>query len=136
MAKPKAIRKKRTEIEERIRERVRALRKENNLTLNEVAQRAGLTLDAIGKIEGGRRTPSLPTLLKLAHALEVPPSDLFAENKPDLSPTLRAIVTTLGDKPADVQQAALGVVRALLTVLNHYAESTQPGGSRARQRER
>ncbi|MBN1961639.1 MAG: helix-turn-helix transcriptional regulator [Deltaproteobacteria bacterium] len=118
MAKSKKIRKNRTEIEERIRKRVRALRKDNKLTLSEVSQRSGLTIDAVGKIEGGRRTPSLSTLLKLARAFEVPPSELFSENEPELSATLRALVTLLDDKPIDVQQAALDIVRSLLTVIN------------------
>lgn len=130
MATPKAVRKRRTDIERRIRQRVRALRTENGLTLNEVAQKAGLTLDAVSKIEGGRRTPSLPTVIKLARALSVPPSELFAEEDPSLSPALRALVAALDDKSVEVQQVALDIVRSLLVILDDKARGKRSASRR------
>jgi transcriptional regulator with XRE-family HTH domain len=49
--------------------RVRKLRRERGLSLQELATRAGLSAAAIHKIEGNSMTPTITTLLKLATAL-------------------------------------------------------------------
>ncbi|MBS1370587.1 MAG: helix-turn-helix transcriptional regulator [Lentisphaeria bacterium] len=66
--------------------RLKKLRKERKLTLQEVADRTGLTAGLLSKIENYRTVPSLPVLLAIARALEADLSALFegvsAESRP------------------------------------------------------
>ena len=52
-------------------------REAEGLTLEELAERAGLTPNYIGNIENGQRDPSLSTVLKLASALRIEPGEFF-----------------------------------------------------------
>jgi len=58
-------------------QRLKRLRTQRGLTLEEVASRAGLTRGWLSKVENFRVTPSLPALFQIAQALQVPLSDLF-----------------------------------------------------------
>jgi transcriptional regulator with XRE-family HTH domain len=49
------------------------------LSLNELAKRSGLNRMAISFIEKGQRIPSTDTVIRLAAALGLPPSQLFLE---------------------------------------------------------
>lgn len=60
-------------------ERVRQLRKENRLTLRQLAVGCGLSSNAISLVERGQVAPTIETLCKLAHALGVSASSLFRE---------------------------------------------------------
>ncbi len=57
-------------------QRIRALRGERNLTLEQVAERANLTKSVLSKVENFRVTPSLPALSKIAEALGVTVAEL------------------------------------------------------------
>mgnify|MGYP002066912900 CR=1 FL=1 len=60
----------------RLAKRLKQLRAERGLTQAVLAQRAGLTLSYIGRIEIGRHDPRLSTLRKLAKALKVTVADI------------------------------------------------------------
>ena len=60
-----------------IGKRVRELREERGLTISELADQAGLTRNAVSRIELGTRTPSATTVKKLAKGLRVEPGVLF-----------------------------------------------------------
>jgi transcriptional regulator with XRE-family HTH domain len=62
----------------RFGERVRKLRLERGLTQEALAARAGLHSTYVGGIERGERNVGLENILKIARALNVPPSDLFS----------------------------------------------------------
>lgn len=49
---------------------IRALREARGLSQRELAERVGTTQSAIARLEGGNISPSLPTLDKVAEALE------------------------------------------------------------------
>jgi ribosome-binding protein aMBF1 (putative translation factor) len=49
---------------------IRALREARGLSQRELAERVGTTQSAIARLEGGNISPSLPTLDKIAEALE------------------------------------------------------------------
>ncbi|MCF6096443.1 helix-turn-helix domain-containing protein [Thermovorax subterraneus] len=51
--------------------RIRRLRKQRNLTQEELGERAGLHYSYIGQVERGDKIPSLKTLSKIAKALNV-----------------------------------------------------------------
>jgi DNA-binding XRE family transcriptional regulator len=58
-------------------ESVRRFRKDYEWTQEELADRAGLTTTYVGQVERGDKVPSLTVVLKLAHALEVLPTELM-----------------------------------------------------------
>jgi transcriptional regulator with XRE-family HTH domain len=58
--------------------RLRVLRAEQALTIEQAAARAGVTPETISDAERGRRHPYLPTLRKLAAAYGVPVEELLA----------------------------------------------------------
>jgi len=57
---------------------VRQLRESHSLSQEQLAERADLNRSYLGEIERGVAMPSLATLIKLSHALEVAPSSLLA----------------------------------------------------------
>jgi transcriptional regulator with XRE-family HTH domain len=53
-----------------IGERIRSRRQEKNITLEQLAQKAGVTKGLISQIENNRTVPSLPVLLSIVHSLD------------------------------------------------------------------
>ena len=53
------------------------LRKERNLTLDELALKTRVGVEKLARYESGEDIPSEQTLLKLSNALEVPVSNLL-----------------------------------------------------------
>jgi transcriptional regulator with XRE-family HTH domain len=60
-------------------DRVRMLRKSQNLSQEQLAERSGLHRNYIGGIERGERNVALLNILRLAKALGVTPSELMKE---------------------------------------------------------
>lgn len=56
---------------------LRAARKKLGLTQEQVAERSGVHVTEISRMEAGKRDPQVSTLLKLAKAVEVPPGELL-----------------------------------------------------------
>ncbi len=56
---------------------MRVLRRQRNLSQEELAFRAGLDRSYVGGVERGERNVSLLNILRLAKALEVPPPELL-----------------------------------------------------------
>jgi transcriptional regulator with XRE-family HTH domain len=59
-------------------QRVRELREKRNLSQEKLAQASNLTTSFVSTIEGGKKTPSLTTVLKLAYGLKVDAAELFS----------------------------------------------------------
>ena len=57
-------------------QRIRAIRRERGLTLEEVASKSGLTRSWLSKVENFRVTPSLPALSQIAQVLGIPVAEL------------------------------------------------------------
>jgi len=55
-----------------IGQRVRSLRRKQQMSLGDIEKRVGLMRTYVSRVERGRTTPSLDTLEKLAFALRVP----------------------------------------------------------------
>lgn len=70
------------DLERRVRERLRALRRERSLTLAEVAAAAGMDTSALSRLESGARRLTLAHLPTLARALGVAADDLLAPTAP------------------------------------------------------
>lgn len=73
-------------------ERIRILRSVQNRTLQEVADKCGLSKSMISKIENDKTIPSVATLVKIAQTLGTNISQLLEQDSWD-----RAVVTTLGE---------------------------------------
>ncbi|MGB9856798.1 MAG: helix-turn-helix domain-containing protein [Dictyoglomaceae bacterium] len=71
--------------------KIRELRKERNLTLEELSKRTGLSLSYISLIERGLKNPSLKALEKIASCFGLTPAALFSrEENESLEAFLRA----------------------------------------------
>lgn len=60
--------------------RVRSLREQVGLSQEALAAQAGIHRTYMGGIERGERNPCLKNILRLAHALRVPPKELFPQD--------------------------------------------------------
>lgn len=67
--------------------RVKSARKGKGMTLDDLAERSGLAKGVLSKVENFRVTPSLPSIIKIASALEIPLDKLFEglDRKPETS---------------------------------------------------
>ncbi|MEV4611892.1 XRE family transcriptional regulator [Kitasatospora sp. NPDC049258] len=71
--------------------RLRVLRKQNRLSLEALAARAGVTKSYLSKVERGMSVPSIATALKLARVLRVDVGRLFSDQvEPELITVVRA----------------------------------------------
>ena len=57
--------------------RIKFLREASHLTQEKLAEKCGISLDYLGKIEVSINKPGLKTILKLANALDLPVRELF-----------------------------------------------------------
>lgn len=64
-------------MKENLHTQLSMLRKERNLTLNELLLKARVGVEKLARYESGEEIPSEQTLLKLSNALEVPVSNLL-----------------------------------------------------------
>lgn len=62
-------------------QKLRKLRKEQNLTQLELAQQVGITNGQVSTIERGVSSPSLATLHRIARALNVPMNEFFVDDR-------------------------------------------------------
>ena len=58
-------------------EKIKFLREQAGLTQEKLAEKSGISLDYLGKIEVCINKPGLKTILKLANALKVEPFKIF-----------------------------------------------------------
>src|ERR1051325_2806148 len=61
--------------------RIRALRMQRRLTLNDVAAKSGITQSALSQIEREQASPTVGTLKAIASALSVTIGDLFPASR-------------------------------------------------------
>ncbi len=62
-----------------LHDNIRKLRKRKVLSQRDLAQKCGLNITTITRIETGRHEPQYGTIRKIASALEVPPEELMME---------------------------------------------------------
>ncbi|MBP5452359.1 MAG: helix-turn-helix transcriptional regulator [Treponema sp.] len=65
------------EQRETIIQNIRERRRELHLTQENLAERSGLSLETIGKIERKKVDPSIETIVRIAHALDITPGLLY-----------------------------------------------------------
>ena len=59
-------------------EKLRAIRSQQNFSLRVLAEKSGVSINALSLIEKGKSSPSVSTLQRLAIALDVPIADFFS----------------------------------------------------------
>jgi transcriptional regulator with XRE-family HTH domain len=110
--------------------RVRQLRNERGLTLQALADMTGLSASLLSLVERGKTSPSIGTLVSIAHAFDVHMTDLMpgAPSAPEL-PVLRHDEQRVYATPEGVNRRILrdDRVRGLEVALNEYG----PGGRSA-----
>jgi transcriptional regulator with XRE-family HTH domain len=77
------------DIDIRLGSRIRELRIERNLTLDALAQRAGVSRAMLSRIERGESSPTAQLLNKICGALDITLSRLFAGTETPASPLIR-----------------------------------------------
>jgi transcriptional regulator with XRE-family HTH domain len=107
------------ELTKKLGTRIRALRTRAGLSQAALAEQAGLSVDAVSRIERGRRSPHLGTLAALATGLEVPLAVLVdlddaLGNRVPLEGDLAVVVDLLRDQSAAVRVQALRLVEVLV----------------------
>ena len=65
------------ELYKSLGKRIKFIRESKNLTQEQLADKTGMSLDYIGKIEVNINHPGLKALIKIANALEVHIKELF-----------------------------------------------------------
>ena len=65
------------EFYKKLGERIKFLREKNMLTQEKLSEKAGISLDYLGKIEVNINKPGLVALLKIANALDISMEELF-----------------------------------------------------------
>jgi transcriptional regulator with XRE-family HTH domain len=64
-----------------IGERLKALREQKNMTQGDIQKRTGMLRAYISRVENGHTGPSIETLEKFSHALEVPLYAIFYDGE-------------------------------------------------------
>ena len=67
-----------SQLREKFGQRVRSLRAERGLTQEQLAERAGISVDFLSLVERGKSSPSFENLEEIADALEVSVAELFS----------------------------------------------------------
>lgn len=62
--------------------RIKEIRKEKNITIQELANRAGVSKGLISQIENNRTIPSLPVLMNIVHSLDLDLTAFFKNISP------------------------------------------------------
>lgn len=93
-------------------DKIRIMRSEKNLSLQELADRAGISLSYLSEIERGTVYPALSTLKRIAEALEVPPTSIMGQEG-SLGHKLKALREEYGLTQAQLANLA-GVTAGLI----------------------
>jgi transcriptional regulator with XRE-family HTH domain len=92
--------------------RLKDLRHKRGLTLDALAERAGLTPNYIGTIEHGLRDPSLSTIESLAAGLGIQVGEIFGPTTP-LSDRAVEMARLFGVASYEMQKAILNMLHAV-----------------------
>lgn len=99
--------------------RVARLRAGRKMSQRELSEAAGITEQALSRIENGVRAPRVDTVRRLADALRVGVGDVIDEGKPrstpkGLRPEIERITELLRDAPHETVRLARRIVEVLV----------------------
>ncbi|WP_377273876.1 helix-turn-helix domain-containing protein [Peterkaempfera sp. SMS 1(5)a] len=108
---------------------IKALRKQADLTLDELSRRSGVSIGLISQVERGKGNPSFTSLVQIAHGLDIPIGRLLHVAE-QISPVVRAderrILDFHGSDSADGDRYEL-LTPTLTGALEVLWVVTQPG---------
>lgn len=95
--------------------RIKNLRRAEGLSQEELAEKMGISSKYLSSIERGKENPTLDTLIKLANALKIEPSEIFnfsheGKSKKDL---IAFITTLLKTKDEEKLKLAARLIKAV-----------------------
>ena len=97
------------ELGRRIRER----RREAGLSINALAEGAGLNDVFVGQVERGQRDASYSTIRKLSAALGLSPAMLLGEERPTYPADVTGVAQYLARWPPTKRRAAVRILREI-----------------------
>jgi transcriptional regulator with XRE-family HTH domain len=113
-----------------IGERLRAIRESKNLSQGDIEKRTGLIRCYTSRVENGHTVPSIETLAKFAHALDVPLYQIFYDGEAEpkkikglnlggekISVRDQREIESLGRKFAKLKDRDKGLVRLMIAKL-------------------
>lgn len=116
------------DIVRKIAAKIRAMRIDRNLTVQQLAERASVTKGLLSKIENSRTIPSLPVFVKILRSLGVAFQDFFKDMEtPEKRPYV--LIKQRGTAPV-VNGRASGAVFDASKIQVSFAK-VGPGGSKA-----
>lgn len=99
----------------RIGERIRRLRKEMDLSQEQLAERSGLHTNYVGQVERGEKNLTLETLEKVVGGLDISLEELFRYIGPmEQKDALSQIVELLVERHTEDQKMALSVLKSVM----------------------
>ncbi len=108
-------------LRELVRKRLRSYRVAKGFTQEQLCERAGISLDAVSRIEGGSRSPTLDTLERLASALGIQVGELvYAGAVAPLAVALpvQRITRLLETRSSKTQEVVESVVRVVVKAID------------------
>lgn len=99
-----------------ISNKIKDIRKQKNITLQELADKVNVSKGLISQIENNRTVPSLPVLMNIIMSLNLDMNKFFKDINPNLKPTQKVIIKKQGDYKLIEKEAAKGFVyRRIMT---------------------
>jgi transcriptional regulator with XRE-family HTH domain len=99
----------------KVGERIRSIRKERNLSQEELAERSGIHTNYVGQVERGEKNLTLETLEKIVSGLDISLEQLFRYLGPmERKDALTEIIELLSERSVDDHKMALKVIRTVL----------------------
>ncbi|MGF9714968.1 XRE family transcriptional regulator [Paenibacillus sp. JMULE4] len=110
-------------------QQIRYIRKMNNLTQEQLAEKAGIKTSYITGIENGKRNTSLATLNRLTNALEIHPTQLFQYQNiepvsGDKFQTIKQIQSYLASRSEEEINWVLKITKETMETFDRIRESS------------
>lgn len=104
-----------SELVKRIGERIRRIRKEMNLSQEQLAERSGLHTNYVGQVERGEKNLTLETLEKVVGGLHISLEELFRYIGPmEQKDALSQIIELLVERSSVDQEMVLRILISIL----------------------
>ena len=113
---------------ERFGREVRRRRKGLGLTLEQLAERAGMSANYLGSVERGTVNPSVSTIVALAQGLGVAPGELLGEVQ-QLTPTGRELAEMFELLSSEMKRIILELLRAAIRMMRSRTGGGGGGGN-------
>lgn len=92
----------------KISHRIKEIRKEKNITVQELADKAGVSKGLISQIENNRTIPSLPVLMNIVYSLNLELTSFFKDISSESGSNEKAFVIRASDHTPLKKEAAKG----------------------------